>query len=342
MLINLYGFVDQQKGLENAIASLLPHAEHRCCARHIYANLRKTYTGSELKSLFWRAAKSSTPQEFECVMKEIKKSNVDAWKWIKRHNPNIWCRGFFSVSSICESVDNNMSECFNGTIIEARYRPVIEMLEEIRVGVKERMERRRKIMEKWEGDFCPRIIKKLEKNIDDQSGFCTTKNSDYQYEVRFGDGINGYVVDTKARTCSCRMWELSGVPCSHAVSAIYYMHDDPRNYIHPMLSVKNCKLAYAEFMNPLNGKNMWPIDDSDPILPPPNRRMPGRPKKARRKGSEEGTKKSSAPRDQCTDKDKLYGAPRDQTCANCHQQGHNRRSCKNPTVIIPKVFPLIL
>ena len=39
---------DQQKGLLNAVADLVPNAEHRMCAKHIYANWRKKYTDKEL------------------------------------------------------------------------------------------------------------------------------------------------------------------------------------------------------------------------------------------------------------------------------------------------------
>lgn len=35
---------DQQKGLINAVKDYLPEAEHRMCARHIYANWRKPAT----------------------------------------------------------------------------------------------------------------------------------------------------------------------------------------------------------------------------------------------------------------------------------------------------------
>ncbi|XP_023733993.1 uncharacterized protein LOC111881835 [Lactuca sativa] len=43
---------DQHKGLLQAVAHLLPHVEHRQCARHIFANFRKKFTGLELKILF--------------------------------------------------------------------------------------------------------------------------------------------------------------------------------------------------------------------------------------------------------------------------------------------------
>ena len=50
---------DQQKGLLKAISELVPRADNRMCARHIYANWRKKYGGQKLQRKFWRCAKSS-------------------------------------------------------------------------------------------------------------------------------------------------------------------------------------------------------------------------------------------------------------------------------------------
>lgn len=47
---------------------MLPRAEHRCCARHIYANWKKNHPGNVLKAMFWKAAKSSTVEEFNKIM----------------------------------------------------------------------------------------------------------------------------------------------------------------------------------------------------------------------------------------------------------------------------------
>ncbi|PKI50022.1 hypothetical protein CRG98_029582 [Punica granatum] len=41
-------------GLEKAVKTLLPHVEHRVCARHVYANWKKKHNGVALKHLFWR------------------------------------------------------------------------------------------------------------------------------------------------------------------------------------------------------------------------------------------------------------------------------------------------
>nr|KAJ0223085.1 hypothetical protein LSAT_V11C200064690 [Lactuca sativa] len=64
---------DQHKGLLQAVADLLPNVEHRQCARHIFANFRKKFTGVELKSLFWEAAMSTVEGDFLATMEKIKK-----------------------------------------------------------------------------------------------------------------------------------------------------------------------------------------------------------------------------------------------------------------------------
>ncbi|CAI9286925.1 unnamed protein product [Lactuca saligna] len=56
---------DQHKGLIEAVKERVPDVEHRQCARHIYANFKKKFTGAEYRKLFWRAAKATTVQRFK-------------------------------------------------------------------------------------------------------------------------------------------------------------------------------------------------------------------------------------------------------------------------------------
>ncbi|KAJ9543477.1 hypothetical protein OSB04_023184 [Centaurea solstitialis] len=63
---------DQHKGLVEAVKDVFPLVEHRQCARHIYANFKKKFTGIQFRALFWAASKAGTPEEFQCVMQEIK------------------------------------------------------------------------------------------------------------------------------------------------------------------------------------------------------------------------------------------------------------------------------
>ncbi|KAK8614785.1 hypothetical protein V6N13_068576 [Hibiscus sabdariffa] len=46
-----------------------------------------------------------------------------------------WSKAYFKATSKCDVVDNNMAEAFNGWIVEARAKPIINMLEQIRIMV---------------------------------------------------------------------------------------------------------------------------------------------------------------------------------------------------------------
>ncbi|GKD67143.1 hypothetical protein Tco_1309251, partial [Tanacetum coccineum] len=60
---------DGHKGLKEAVREWLPLAEHRQCARHIYANLKKSWPGLHFKSLFWGAASATLKHVFDEKMK---------------------------------------------------------------------------------------------------------------------------------------------------------------------------------------------------------------------------------------------------------------------------------
>lgn len=74
-----------------------------------------------------------------------------------------WCQAFFSEIIKCDVIDNNMCETFNGVILEARCKPIISMLEDIRMYIMRRLVQKRESIKKWITDFAPRILERLEK-----------------------------------------------------------------------------------------------------------------------------------------------------------------------------------
>ena len=59
-------------------------------------------------------------------------------------------------------MENGFSECFNAVLLQVRDKPLITMLESMRVIVMERMNIMRKMCDKWTDDICPNIQKRLE------------------------------------------------------------------------------------------------------------------------------------------------------------------------------------
>lgn len=70
---------------------------------------------------------------------------------------------FFQPGRACEAVENGICESFNSIIVDARRKPIITMLEEIRIFVMERHYRMLSTSQEWESVVCPAIRKKLKK-----------------------------------------------------------------------------------------------------------------------------------------------------------------------------------
>lgn len=120
-----------------------------------------------------------------------------------------WSKAYFSTHSMTDSTDNNMSECFNSWILKERYMSIIDMFVEIHDKLMARIHEKRDDMVNKDCIIVP-IIKKMPNYAIKES---------VGYKVLW-DGRENYTV--KNTTCSCRVWEVTEVPCTHAVSAIQH------------------------------------------------------------------------------------------------------------------------
>lgn len=58
-----------------------------------------------------------------------------------------WVKYFFPTHDKCDIVDNNISETFNGRILQVRCKPIITMLDEIRKHVINRLRENKESIE---------------------------------------------------------------------------------------------------------------------------------------------------------------------------------------------------
>ena len=135
---------------------------------------------------------------------------------------------------------------FNNWILEARYLPCISMLEWIRQKNMVRIQENRTKSEKWEGTICPNVFKKLKQNIK-RSGNCDVLwNGKEGFEVLEHEKFK-FTVNLEAWTCSCRYWQLSGMPCCHAISAIYKTGRKIDDYIAKCYTIDKYKKIYFHY-----------------------------------------------------------------------------------------------
>ncbi|KAH0715349.1 hypothetical protein KY284_008254 [Solanum tuberosum] len=100
-------------GLIGVVGDLLPKAQHRWCARHIEANWSRSWSGVQMKKMFWWSAWSTYEEEFNDQLKSMGSVSKQAAKDLLWYPPQHWCRAFFD--NVCKnySCENNFTESFN-------------------------------------------------------------------------------------------------------------------------------------------------------------------------------------------------------------------------------------
>jgi hypothetical protein len=289
------------------------------CARHIYANWRKKYTDKKLQKKWWRCAKAPSRTLFNLYRAYLAQETPEGAKDMMTTSPEHWSRAFFRLGNNCDSVDNNMCESFNHSIMEARFYPVISMCEAIRKKIMVRIQENRTRADKWSGHICPNIFKKLKMNIQ-LSGKCIVLwNGQDGFEVQEREDRK-YIVKLQTRECTCRYWQLSGLPCSHAIAAIYKASHKLDDYIASCFTKEAYMKTYQHVLQPVEGAANWPISNMPRPLAPAYVKMPGRPKTQRKREQWEEPKGT-----------KLSKVGIKMRCRLCGSTGHNSRRCpKNP------------
>ncbi|KAL4348838.1 hypothetical protein GQ457_17G010250 [Hibiscus cannabinus] len=210
----------------------------------------------------------------------------------------------------------SLSMCFMQSISEARDKPILTMMETIRTKIMVRIVSKREAAEKCKGLLCEKIQKKLDINIEASIRFWPTYAGAHKYQVEAGPS-HQHVVDLVERSCSCRKWDLTGIPCPHAASVFRLNNLKPEDYVNECYHNSTQLAIYSNMIKPIKGPLQWAsVTDMEPVLPPIIRRPPGRPAKKRKLEPGE------------VNNPKLSKRGQQGNCTKCGKQGHNRRTCR--------------
>nr|KAJ0209475.1 hypothetical protein LSAT_V11C400207590 [Lactuca sativa] len=232
-------------GLVEVVKEKLPLVKHRQCAKHEYANFKKVYNGIDYKRHFWAASMATIKSYFIGTMYELKEMNGSAYDHLMARN----------------------------------------LEKEIGMYVMERFYRMSTKHLTLREDVCPAILENLELWCSYMRLLTNMHRINYMlwsvvasetqvFKVRIG--FESFQVDLGEQFYTCRLLEISGIPCVHACVAIRHTQQQPDTLINPWF-VETYK------GNIINGSKMWVRKPYAKPLPPSSRRIPGRPKTKRTK-----------------------------------------------------------
>ncbi|XP_020972487.1 uncharacterized protein LOC110269163 [Arachis ipaensis] len=252
-------------------------------------------------------------------MEKLKGVNKAAWEYLMRFEPATWVKAFFSHGPKVDNLTNNMCEVFNSKVVKYRMKPVLTMCEEIRCYLMRRMTKHIRLLEHHSGKLAPVQEKRLQRLIKPSSRWIAEWVGDNERK-RFQVSRKQTKVDVDLikHTCSCNVWQLTGMPCIHSIAAIRKRHDQVDDYVHPWLCMESIHKTYAHCIKSVPSEEFWVTTDQLRPAPPPIKRPIGRPKVHNR---------NKDPAEAHIQGDKLKRSFQ-VTCSKCNEKGHNYKTCK--------------
>lgn len=307
---------DFQNGLNKSLAEIFDKSHHSYCLRHLAEKLNNDLKGQfshEARRFmindFYAAALASKLEDFQRCAESIKGISPDAYNWIIQSEPQHWANAFFGGARY-NHITSNFGQQFYSSISEAHELPITQMIDVLRGKMMETIYRRRVASDQWMTKLTPANEEKLQKEISISRSFQVSLSHGSTFEVR-GESVD--IVDVDNWDCSCKGWQLTGLPCCHAIAVIECIGRSPYDYCPRYFTVESYRLTYAESIHPIPNVDRLILGESTEALvtvtPPPTRRPPGRPKMKQNES--------------------LEVVKRQLQCSKCKGLGHNKKTCKD-------------
>ncbi|KAG7568885.1 Zinc finger SWIM-type [Arabidopsis thaliana x Arabidopsis arenosa] len=310
----------RDQSIVDGVDTNFPTAFHGLCVHGLTESFRSQFNNSILVNLFWEAAKCLTDYEFEGKIEEIEQISPEAALWIRNSQHSRWATYCFEGTRFGH-LTANVSESLNSWIQDASGLPIIQMMESIRRQLMTLFNERRETSMQWSTMLVPSAERHVLEAIEESHLYQVHKANEAQFEVMTSEAK--WIVDIRCRSCQCRGWELYGLPCSHAVAALFFCRQNVYRFTESYFTVANYRRTYSETIHPVPDKTEWKTTEPDKesgkdgeeivIRPPSVLRQPPRPRKRRSQGEDRGRQKRVV------------------RCSRCNQAGHFRTTCTAPT-----------
>ena len=112
-------------------------------------------------------------------------------------------------------------------------------------------------MEKTTSVLCPRIQAKLDKEKKEAANCFLMPSSNLIFQMNHK--MDCLTIDMGGRTCTCRKWNMCGIPCFHKVSCIFFFSRmNAENFVNDCYKREAYLRASSGFIPPCVGERHWP------------------------------------------------------------------------------------
>ncbi|GAA0152058.1 hypothetical protein LIER_10634 [Lithospermum erythrorhizon] len=224
--------------------------------------------------------------EFERMVSEMVEISQDVLPWLHLFDPQLWAVAYFDGVRYSHFTPG-VTELLFTWALECHELPIVQMMEHIRHQMTSWFNDRRNMSMSLASILMPCAEKRISEAIADARCYKVLRANEVEFEIVLTERTN--IVDIRSRVCSCRHWQLYGLPCAHAAAALISCGQNAHIFAERCFTVHNYRETYSQMIYPIPDRNCWkePGEGTegrgaqvDTIIRSPTTRPPhGRPKK---------------------------------------------------------------
>ncbi|XP_075076621.1 uncharacterized protein LOC142163252 [Nicotiana tabacum] len=201
----------------------------------------------ERRKKFWSCARATYEAELKKRLDELNILGHNIVEDLISYNKERWYKVYFKEFSKYDSVDNNISKSFNAWILGARHKTIVSMVKEIRVKVMIRIAKMGAFAETWVDEISPMALKNFNTNVEKSMKCKIHWNGEHVFEIM--EGRIKFIIHLERGYCSCKSWQLKGIPCTHTITAMQFRMIDTSESIASWYRKKTYLRAYSNSYN---------------------------------------------------------------------------------------------
>uniref|UniRef100_A0A1J3EJ93 SWIM-type domain-containing protein n=1 Tax=Noccaea caerulescens TaxID=107243 RepID=A0A1J3EJ93_NOCCA len=307
---------ERQSGVVEAVETHFPNAFHGFCLRYVSDNFRDTFKNTKLVNIFWNAVYALTTAEFESKINEMAEISQDVMQWFELFPPHLWAVAYFQGVRYGH-FGLGITEVLYNWALECHELPIIQMMEHIRHQISSWFDSRRDMSMRWNSILVPSAERRITEAVSDARCYQVLRANEVEFEIVSTERTN--IVDIRTRVCSCRRWQIYGLPCAHAAAALISCGQNVQLFAEACFTVVCYQQTYSQMIGEVPDRSLWKEEGEEVvgggslrIRPPKTRRPPGRPKK------------------KVVRVENLKRPKRIVQCGRCHLLGHSQKKCTQP------------
>ncbi|XP_073120890.1 uncharacterized protein [Henckelia pumila] len=217
--------------------------------------------------LFLQIAKIYKQNEFDIAYSDFRKRYPEAAQFLdERDTLDRWTRAY-CPNTRYNIMTTNGVESINARLLEERKLPIISLLDSLQRLTSSWFVRYRNASVAANTNLTPTIEGILRSRFTDAQGMQVFELGRLEFDVR--SGRHSAIVDLESKRCTCRVFDIDRVPCSHAIAASWLAKIDLYQLCSEYYSTMTWCMAYSETVYPVPEESEWPRNINFPVVLPP-------------------------------------------------------------------------